>query len=303
MLRILESLLLLAIVGCHICPSLAGRTEWNANPLHVFNVNPLGVLSRLPRQSCKKLHRAHSQNHLCAATTVVDDSDDNDELTHMRSLALSSRDERSFFTQTDSALLRKSSKSSVLECSTVASSAKAALMTSRPLVFWENMVCGAISRSIAQTVMHPANTMKTILQSERIPPSLVSLLQPSNFRRLSRGAGANFLLSVPHGAVNFAVLEFVRAKMTTVVQGFGIDTNRIGPGLDFCSSAVSTICCSIVSTPQMMMYVLVPRVQRECVIFATPVSLVTCNLSLSLSRFATVRTTSWLATIPIYPRQ
>jgi hypothetical protein len=165
------------------------------------------------------------------------------------------------------------------------------------------MVCGAISRSIAQTVMHPANTMKTILQSERIPPSLVSLLQPSNFRRLSRGAGANFLLSVPHGAVNFAVLEFVRAKMTTVVQGFGIDTNRIGPGLDFCSSAVSTICCSIVSTPQMMMYVLVPRVQRECVIFATPVSLVTCNLSLSLSRFATVRTTSWLATIPIYPRQ
>eukprot|EP00592_Proboscia_alata_P018440 CAMPEP_0194419886 /NCGR_PEP_ID=MMETSP0176-20130528/19099_1 /TAXON_ID=216777 /ORGANISM="Proboscia alata, Strain PI-D3" /LENGTH=173 /DNA_ID=CAMNT_0039227131 /DNA_START=154 /DNA_END=672 /DNA_ORIENTATION=+ len=35
------------------------------------------------------------------------------------------------------------------------------------LAFWENMICGAVSRSIAQTLMHPANTMKTILQSNR----------------------------------------------------------------------------------------------------------------------------------------
>jgi Mitochondrial carrier protein len=27
---------------------------------------------------------------------------------------------------------------------------------------------------------------------------------------------------------------------------------KIGPGLDFLSSAISTICCSVVSTPQMM---------------------------------------------------
>ena len=34
----------------------------------------------------------------------------------------------------------------------------------RPLVFVEAMLCGAVSRSTAQTLMHPANTMKTILQ-------------------------------------------------------------------------------------------------------------------------------------------
>jgi hypothetical protein len=34
----------------------------------------------------------------------------------------------------------------------------AALLQPRPLMFWENMVAGAISRSIAQTIMHPANT-------------------------------------------------------------------------------------------------------------------------------------------------
>ena len=209
------------------------------------------------RNKCQatNLHQIEQQNQFQCTTDIAHDNNDDryDELTHMRSLVLSSRDERSFFTQTDTALLRKSTKSNVMRCAAVDSTAKAALRTSRPLVFWENMVCGAISRSIAQTVMHPANTMKTILQSDRVPPSVLSLLHPSNYRRLSRGAGANFILSVPHGAVNFAVLEFVRDKMNQLVKGFGFDTNRIGPGLDFCSSAISTICCSVVSTPQMMM--------------------------------------------------
>ena len=129
---------------------------------------------------------------------------------------------------------------------------------SRPLVFWENMVCGAISRSVAQTVMHPANTMKTILQSYRgtdARPTIMSLAQPRNFRTLTRGAGANFLLSVPHGAVNFAVLELVRREMSRIVEAnptLSKNADRFGAGLDFLSSAISTICCSIVSTPQMM---------------------------------------------------
>ena len=127
----------------------------------------------------------------------------------------------------------------------------------RPLVFWENMVCGAVSRSMAQTVMHPANTMKTILQSSRGAdrPTLAGLMQFDQFRMLTRGAGANFLLSVPHGAVNFAVLEFVRGKLNKVVQTVPFLQERlesIGPALDFTSSAISTICCSVVSTPQMM---------------------------------------------------
>ena len=130
--------------------------------------------------------------------------------------------------------------------------------TARPLVFWENMVCGAVSRSIAQTIMHPANTMKTILQSYRGPdnrPTIFSLLQPSSFRRLTYGAGTNFLLSVPNGAVNFATLEFVRSRMGRLVESVPALRQRaasIGPALDFTSSAISTVCCSVVATPQFM---------------------------------------------------
>mmetsp|Transcript_4576 Transcript_4576/g.6564 ORF Transcript_4576/g.6564 Transcript_4576/m.6564 type:complete len:514 (-) Transcript_4576:451-1992(-) len=164
-------------------------------------------------------------------------------------------------------------------------SAAAAIKTSlapRPLRFWENMVCGAVSRSVAQTVMHPANTMKTILQANRdtgATESFFSLCKPSNFKLLTRGAGAQFILSVPHGAVNFAVLEYVRRQLTSVVENRMVAVaaaadreegnvknvsnkkrrgkNKAvaavgGPGLDFFSSAISTICCSVVSTPQMM---------------------------------------------------
>jgi hypothetical protein len=130
-----------------------------------------------------------------------------------------------------------------------------AILATRPLFFWESMVSGAISRSVAQTLMHPANTMKTILQRSRTGPTFQELLQPKMFKTLTRGAGANFILSVPHGAVNFAVLEFVRSRLSKAVQQVPfLERNQeaMGPGLDFMSSAISTICCSVVSTPQMM---------------------------------------------------
>jgi len=128
----------------------------------------------------------------------------------------------------------------------------------RALVFWENMVCGAVSRSLAQTMMHPANTMKTILQSNRSieKQTLGMLAKPENLKLLSRGAGAQFLMSVPHGAINFAVLEYVRRRMSVMVSsgklGKRAKEGGFGPGLDFMSSAISTFSCSIVSTPQMM---------------------------------------------------
>lgn len=185
-----------------------------------------------------------------------------------------------------------------------ATAAAAAVAMTRPLVFWENMVSGAVSRSIAQTVMHPANTMKTILQSSRGPnrPTLGDLFQPQMFRRLTRGAGANFILSIPHGAVNFAVLEFVRGRLNLAVESVPFLHDRkdsMGPGLDFLSSAISTICCSAVSTPQMMI---------------TDVSLTTCyvcgytyghgnivvvsHADILSFLFLCLHRTSWLATTP-----
>jgi hypothetical protein len=132
---------------------------------------------------------------------------------------------------------------------------------SRRLHFWEAMICGAVSRAAAQTIMHPANTMKTILQSSRKVPGespltvLSFLTKWENAKQLTRGAGAQLVLSIPHGAVNFAVLELVRRRISSLVMNSkhaDIINRNFGPGMDFISSAISTICCSIVSTPQMM---------------------------------------------------
>ena len=139
------------------------------------------------------------------------------------------------------------------------SSVAIAATTGRRLQFWEAMICGAVSRSAAQTIMHPANTMKTILQSSRKVPgqkplNVLSFTQWKYARTLTRGAGAQLILSIPHGAVNFAVLELVRRQMNNVVsRSKHVETmHSLGPVFDFLSSAMSTICCSVVSTPQMM---------------------------------------------------
>lgn len=104
--------------------------------------------------------------------------------------------------------------------------------------------------------------MKTLLQSNRQSAvnqlTLKSLATPSNMKMLTRGAGAQFILSIPHGAVNFAVLEYVRRRMNNVVMksswasDIAEKSPAFGPAMDFISSAIATICCSVVSTPQMM---------------------------------------------------
>lgn len=57
--------------------------------------------------------------------------------------------------------------------------------------------------SVAQTSLHPANVVKTLLQTKG---SFAAIL-PLTWATLSRGAGAQFLLSLPNGALHFAVLE------------------------------------------------------------------------------------------------
>ena len=114
----------------------------------------------------------------------------------------------------------------------------------RALSFVETMICGAVSRSVAQTIMHPFNCMKTLLQQPG-SSSLIQLMRPTNWGLLTRGAGAQAILSIPNGAVNFAVIEFVRGQLST--------SPLWGPGLDFLSSCIATITCSAVSTPQMML--------------------------------------------------
>lgn len=51
--------------------------------------------------------------------------------------------------------------------------------------------------------MHPANVVKTLLQGR----GTASQLQNLSFKLLTRGAGAQFIMSLPHGAFNYATLE------------------------------------------------------------------------------------------------
>ena len=179
-----------------------------------------------------------------------DEEDEDDELAFLESTVGRHCSERTTMVSASSAA---STASTTLNHQR-GGAAAAVIEAIRPLAFWESMICGAISRSVAQTTMHPANTMKTLLQNSAGISGL-ELLAPKNLPRLWVGAGANFLLSVPHGAVNFAVLELVRKQLGAIVQATPFLAEREqtwGAGLDFLSSSISTIACSVVSTPQMM---------------------------------------------------
>lgn len=101
-----------------------------------------------------------------------------------------------------------------------AGAAASRIATSDQLTYLQSMTAGAVSRSIAQTLMHPANTYKTLLQlrhggGRRLQRNINFKNIP--FRRLMRGADAQFLLSLPHGAFQFFVVDQVGAVLFSTV--------------------------------------------------------------------------------------
>jgi hypothetical protein len=257
--------LLLFILSTTIGSSFASVGGWSKSEVsrtsrtdEIRKKNPFafGLQNAISQTIGSVAQTDKNQNHI----DNIDDDDD-DESRTMRNAFIDHKQEATEIKHTMKPYLKHKSASdrethSVINRTKGAVVASAAV-TARPLFFWESMVSGAVSRSIAQTVMHPANTMKTIMQSSLGPdkPTLLDLMKPSMFRRLTYGAGANFILSLPHGAFNFAVLEAIREKMSQVVDSIpALERNKekIGPGLDFFSSSIATICCSVVSTPQMM---------------------------------------------------
>lgn len=112
------------------------------------------------------------------------------------------------------------------------------------LSYVQSMTAGAISRTLAQTIMHPANTYKTLLQLKRkkgLVPRKITL------ERLLRGVDAQFFLALPHGAFYFFVIDQVKTKLVEFLPP------KLDLVTDFSSSAISTIICSIISTPQMVL--------------------------------------------------
>ena len=246
-------IILSTIIGT-CCASVGG---WSKSPIsrtstttgRVGKTNPFA--SGIQRAISRTAERRPRQNNRLVAS-----NGDDDEAHKIINAFIDNTEEATEIKQTMKPHLNLKSRPEP-ETQSVIKAASIAVAAARPLMFWENMVSGAVSRSIAQTAMHPANTMKTIMQSSRGPskPKLLDLMKPQMFRRLTCGAGANFVLSLPHGAFNFAVLEAIRERMSKVVESVPTlerNKERLGPGLDFISSSIATICCSVVSTPQMM---------------------------------------------------
>lgn len=114
------------------------------------------------------------------------------------------------------------------------------------LTYVQTMAAGALSRSMAQTIMHPANTYKTMLQLKG-SGSGAQLLSKLSLFRLLRGVDAQFCFSLPHGALYFSVIDHVKTRLDSVLAP------KFSFLQDFAASTISTIFCSIVSTPQMVL--------------------------------------------------
>lgn len=80
------------------------------------------------------------------------------------------------------------------------------------LVLWScfGLASSFLFCSVAQTALHPANVIKTLLQAK----GSFGAILPLTWTTLARGAGAQFLLSLPNGALHFAVLEVGRGRVT-----------------------------------------------------------------------------------------
>ena len=127
---------------------------------------------------------------------------------------------------------------------TSSAAATGAVAVTDQLTYMQTMTAGALSRTMAQTLMHPANTYKTLLQLRGSSTGVLTKLTPE---RLLRGVDAQFIMSLPHGAFYFFVIDQVKTKLSCHMS------SKFNFLQDFAASTISTVFCSIVSTPQMVL--------------------------------------------------
>lgn len=69
------------------------------------------------------------------------------------------------------------------------------------LTYFGLMLAGAIARTVSAVAVHPLNVMKTMLQTKH------GKMPEMKWSVLSRGAGSQIIMSIPHGALNFVATE------------------------------------------------------------------------------------------------
>ena len=124
------------------------------------------------------------------------------------------------------------------------------------LTLRQHALAGALARAIAQSAVHPLNVCKTVLQSHGGYEALrggVSggLFAASTLGFLTRGMGAQALLSLPNGAINFCAMEGARRCLVGslgALPGGGRFLPR--PFVDALSASVGTVLSTLVSLPQ-----------------------------------------------------
>ena len=118
------------------------------------------------------------------------------------------------------------------------------------LNYWGLMLAGAIARSVASTAVHPLYVIKTLLQTNqegwRGLPSL-------SWSTLTRGANTQLIISLPHGAMNFAAIELTKKQLAQFTSGIFTTSYLLTALLDFLAQAIATLFCSSISTPQMVL--------------------------------------------------
>ena len=129
---------------------------------------------------------------------------------------------------------------------TANAAATSAVSVTDQLTYMQTMTAGAFSRTMAQTLMHPANTYKTLLQLKG-SGSKTGILTKLTPERLLRGVDAQFIMSIPHGACYFFIIDQVKTRL------HGMLSTKYSFLQDFAASTISTVFCSIVSTPQMVL--------------------------------------------------
>ena len=120
----------------------------------------------------------------------------------------------------------------------------------RELTYLGLLLAGAVARSASATMVHPLNVIKIMLQRKG------GKMPEISFQSLMRGSGSQLAWSIPHGAFSFFVIENTKKLLTLWSALLKLDgtipEKILNPLLDFLSSCVSTLICSIISTPQMV---------------------------------------------------